>query len=76
MSIRSFIVLLGLLCAVAFPVSAGAATTADCQAQIEALRTDTAAVNTFANAKDQAGLLNKLDNASAAARPEIGRAHV
>ena len=63
---RYFIVLLALLAAVAYPGSAGAATTADCQTQIEALRTDTAAVTTFANAKDQTGQLNKLDNAAAA----------
>ena len=63
---RYLIVLLALLASVAFPVSAGAATTADCQAQIEALRTDTAAVTTFVNAKDQTGLINKLDQATAA----------
>jgi hypothetical protein len=51
---------------VAFPVSAGAATTADCETQIEALRTDTAAVTTFVNAKDQTELLNKLDGAATA----------
>ena len=66
MTNRLFIVLLALAATVAFPAAAGAATTADCQAQIEALRTDTAAVTTFANAKDQTGLLNKLDQAAAA----------
>ena len=63
---RYFIVLLALLAAVALPASAGAATTADCQTQIEALRADTATVTTFVNAKDQTGLLDKLDNAAAA----------
>jgi len=63
---RYFIVLLALLAAVAFPASAGAAAAADCQTQIEALRTDTAAVTTFVNDRDQTGLLNKLDNAAAA----------
>ena len=66
MSNRHLIVLFALLAAVAFPAPAGAATTADCQARIEALRTDTAAVTTFVNAQDQTGLLNKLDNAAAA----------
>ena len=63
---RYFIVLFALLAAVALPASAGAATTAECQTQIEALRADTAAVTTFVNAKDQTGLLDKLDNAAAA----------
>ena len=63
---RSLIILLALLAAVALPASAGAATTADCQTQIEALRSDTAAVTTFVNARDQTGLLNKLDGAVAA----------
>ncbi len=67
MSTRSLITLLAVLvAAVALPSSAAAATTDDCQAQISALRADTAAVTTFANAKDQTAALGKLDNASAA----------
>lgn len=66
MLIRSLIALLGLLAAIAVPASAGAATVDDCQAQISALRTDTSTVTTFVNAKDRTGLLDKLDNASAA----------
>ena len=63
---RTCIVLLGLLAAFAVPAAATAATTEDCQAQISALRVDTATVTTFASVKDQTGLLGKLDNASAA----------
>ena len=63
---RSFIALLALLiAAVAFPASAGATSTQECQTQISTLRDTVATVATFANAKDQTGLLGKLDNASA-----------
>ena len=65
MPTRSFIALLALVAAIVVPASAGAATGDDCQTQISALRTDTATVTTFVNAKDQNGLLAKLDNASA-----------
>src|SRR5919112_4487818 len=58
-------IVLGLLALIAFPVQAGATTTDECQAQITSLRADTAAT-VFVNAKDQAGLLGKLDAASAA----------
>jgi hypothetical protein len=66
MPTRTFIALLGLLAAVAFPASASASTIEECQTQITNLRTDTATVTTFVNAGDQTGLLEKLDNASAA----------
>ena len=67
MPIRSIITLLGLLIAImAAPASAGAATVDDCQALLSAVRTDTATTATFTNANDQVGLLEKLDNASAA----------
>ncbi len=66
MFIRTCIALLALTAALAVPGTASATTIEDCQSQISALRTDTAAVTTFANAKDQAGLLAKLDAASAA----------
>jgi hypothetical protein len=65
MFIRSAIAILGLLALIAFPVQAGATTTDECQAQITSLRAD-AAGTAFVNAKDQAGLLAKLDAASAA----------
>ena len=66
MPTRSFIALLALLvAAVAFPVSAAAADTQACQAQISALADTTNAVATFVNPKDRAGLLGKLENASA-----------
>jgi hypothetical protein len=66
MPTRLTITLLGALALIAFPGAASAATTDDCQAQITTLRTDTANVTTFVNAKDQTGLLGKLDNASSA----------
>jgi hypothetical protein len=65
MLIRSFIAILALLVAVGFPVPAGAAATDECQAQISTLRSDTA-TTAFVNPQDEAGLLGKLDNASAA----------
>ena|SRR5687767_2733530 len=67
MSTRSLIPLVAVLvAAVAFPVSAGASATQDCQLQISTLRAATAAATSFVNSKDQAGLLGKLDNSSAA----------
>ena len=66
MPLRYLIAILTLVAAVALPASAGAATAEDCQAQIATLRSETAAVTTFANAKDQNALLGKLDNASTA----------
>jgi hypothetical protein len=64
MSIRSLIIALGLLAAVAFPAAAGAATVEDCQAQITQLGTATANVTSFANERDRTGLQTKLVNAS------------
>jgi hypothetical protein len=64
MPIRSLIIALALLAAIALPASAGAATVEDCQARISELATATANVTTFANEKDQAGLQDKLLNAS------------
>ena len=66
MSIRSLIAPFALLLALAVPGLASASTIEDCQTQIATLRADTAAVTTFANAKDQTGMLGKLDSASAA----------
>jgi hypothetical protein len=67
MRIRTLVAVVGLfVAAIAFPASAGASTVEDCQAQIAALRADTAAVTNFASVKDQTGLLGKLDNASTA----------
>ena len=66
MFIRTCIALLGLIATLAVPGTATATTVDDCQVQISGLRADTAAVTTFANAKDQAGLLGKLDAAAAA----------
>ena len=63
---RTCIALLALIAALAVPTTAGAATVDDCQAQISALRADTATVTTFVNVKDQTGLLAKSDAASAA----------
>src|SRR5687767_6914138 len=65
MSIRSFAAIVAFLAAIAFPIPASAASTDECQARIAALRADVAGT-TFANAKDQTGLLGKLDNAAAA----------
>jgi hypothetical protein len=38
----------------------------DCQARFSALRADAATTATFANGKDQVGLLDEIDNASTA----------
>jgi hypothetical protein len=65
MPLRYLVAILTLVAAVALPASANAATLEDCQAQIATLRSETAAITTFANPKDQLQLLGKLDNASA-----------
>lgn len=65
MPIRSFVAILAFLAAIAFPIPASAATTGECQSQLTALQADVAST-TFVNAKDQTGLLGKVDNASAA----------
>ena len=62
MPIRYLIAILTLVAAVAFPTTASATTVEDCQSQIAELRSETAAVTTFANAKDQVQLLGKLDS--------------
>lgn len=46
--------------------AASATTVEECQAEIAALRADTATVTTFTNERDRTGLLGKLDNASLA----------
>ena len=66
MPLRYLIAILTLVAVVAFPAAASATTVEDCQSQIAALRSETATVTTFTNAKDQVQLLGKLDNTSAA----------
>ena len=66
MPIRSFVAIVAFLAAIAFPIPASAASTiGECQSQLTALRADVENT-TFVNAKDQTGLLGKIDNAAVA----------
>ena len=67
MLLRSVLTLLSLLLVLTIaPASAGAVTVEDCQTQLAALRADTATTATFVNAKDQLGLLDKIDSGAVA----------